>query len=127
MRFYLGCIDPGWLAHPDFEAVSLCVSRNRLMGYAREVRARTRWMLDSSAFTEIERHGRWTVSPRSYARMAARWQREIGRPDAAAIQDLMCEPEMLAKTGLGVVEHQVRTTRSLLELRDLGPGVSIQG
>src|SRR5438132_9501266 len=107
MRFYLGCIDPGWLAHPDFEAVSLCVSRNGLMGYAREVRARTRWMLDSSAFTEIERHGRWTVPPRAYARLAARCQREIGRLDMAAPQDVMCEPQMLERTGLSVVEHQI--------------------
>ncbi len=123
MRFYLGVIDPGWLAHPAFEAVSQCVSRNRLMGYRSELRARTRWMLDSSAFTEIERHGRWTVPPREYARMAARWQREIGRLDTASICDYMCEPQMLEKTGKSVVEHQILTTRSLLELRDLEPDV----
>jgi hypothetical protein len=123
LRFYLGVVDPGWLERPNFETVPLCVSRNRLMGYATEVRARVRWMLDSSAFTEIERHGRWTVSARDYARMAARWQRQIGRLDAAAVQDLMCEPQMLERTGLGVVQHQILTTRSLLELRDLEPGV----
>jgi hypothetical protein len=123
MRFYLGIVDPAWLEDPAFETVPLFVSRNRLLGYAAELRARTRWCLDSSAFTEIGRHGRWTVSPRNYARMAARWQREVGRLDAAAVQDLMCEPEMLDKTGLSVVEHQILTTRSLLELRDLEPGV----
>src|ERR1043165_7782228 len=123
MRFYLGAIDPGWLKEPEFETIPQCVSRNRLMGYKAEVRARTRWMLDSSAFTEIERHGRWTVSPKNYARMAARWQREIGRMDAAAPQDIMCEPEMVKKTGLSVHQHQMLTTRSVLELRDLEPDV----
>src|SRR5690348_4787318 len=93
------------------------------MGLRQQLRARTFWMLDSSAFTEIERHGRWTVSPRDYATMAARWQRDIGRMTAAAIQDLMCEQEMLEKTGLSVVEHQILTTRSLLELRMLEPQV----
>jgi len=31
VRFYLVVIDPGLLAHPDFEEVDLCVSRNRWM------------------------------------------------------------------------------------------------
>src|SRR5947199_217973 len=92
MRFHLGVVDPDWLARPEFEAVSQCVSRNWLMGYRAELRAQTRWMLDSSAFTEIERHGRWTVPPKSYARMAARCQREIGRMDMAAPQDWFCGP-----------------------------------
>src|SRR3954464_1540066 len=112
MRFSMGSIDPGWLARPELDAVPLCVSRNRLMGHVTEIRARTRWICDSSAFSEIERHGRWTVSPRDYARMVARWQGEIGRLDAAAPQDVMCEPQMVEKTGLSVVQHQQVTTRS---------------
>jgi hypothetical protein len=35
----------------------------------------------------------------------------------------MCEPFMLEKTGKSVVEHQILTTRSFLELRDLEPSV----
>lgn len=42
-------------------------------------------------------------------------------PDFAAIQDWMCEPKMLAATGLSIAEHQDRTTRSYLELRELAP------
>lgn len=123
MRFFLGVIDPSWLDRPEFETAPLFVSRNRLMGYRSEIRARTDWILDSSAFTEIERHGRWTVSAKDYASMAARWQRDIGRMRAAAICDYMCEPPMIEKTGMCVVEHQILTTRSLLELRDLEPGL----
>lgn len=123
MRFHLGIIDPALLDDPRYEGVDCFVSRNRLMAHRGEVRARTFWILDSSAFTEIERHGRWTVPPEEYAGMAARWQREIGRMTAAAICDYMCEPEMLEKTGMSVHEHQMLTTRSFLELRDLEPGV----
>src|SRR5262249_14661002 len=123
VRFYLGTTEPGWLERPDFEGVPLFVSRNRLVGYTAEVRARTRWALDSSGFTQIHDHGRWTVPRRQYARLARRCQRGIGRMDFAAIQDWMCEEEMLAKTGKSVPEHQLLTTHSFLELRDLEPEV----
>jgi hypothetical protein len=123
VRFYLGTIDPGWLARPEFEGIDLCVSRNRLAGRIARVRAVTRWVLDSGAFTEISRHGRWTVPPRQYAQEARRWRDEVGRMDWAAIQDWMCEPDMLKKTGLSVAEHQRRTTRSYLELRDIDPSM----
>ena len=33
----------------------------------------------------------------------------------------MCEPFMLAKTGLTVVEHQLRTVQNFMELRGLAP------
>ena len=33
----------------------------------------------------------------------------------------MCEPFMLAKTGLTVAEHQARTVANYLELRSLAP------
>src|SRR5262245_58227423 len=123
MRFYLGAIDPGWLERDDFEGVDLFVSRNRLARHTAEFRAKTRWVLDSGAFTEISRHGRWTVSPREYARDARRWMQQIGRMDWAAIQDWMTEPDMLKKTGKTVAEHQRLTTRSYLELRDIEPSV----
>lgn len=123
MRFYLGTVDPGWLQEPAFETVPLFVSRNRLVGYTAELRARTRWALDSGAFTEISRHGRWTVPAAQYAREAKRWQTQIGRMDWASIQDYMVEPEMLKKTGKSVVEHQQLTTRSYLELMMIDPSI----
>lgn len=44
-------------------------------------------------------------------------------PDFAAIQDWMCEPFMLAKTGRSLEEHQSFTILSLLELRELAPEI----
>lgn len=123
MLFYLGTVDPGWLQDPAFETVPLFVSRNRLLGHTAEIRARTRWCLDSGAFTQIATHGKWTVPARQYAKEAKRWQTEIGRMDWSAIQDWMCEPDMLKKTGKSVVEHQQLTTRSYLELMQIDPTV----
>src|SRR5690606_3699977 len=79
------------------------------------------WALDSGGFTELAMHGRWTVSAAQYAAEARRFRDEIGRMEWAAPQDWMCEPWMLARTGLSVAEHQRRTVDNLLELRALAP------
>lgn len=118
MRFYLGTHQPHWLATSD---VPLFVSRRRLAGRRSLPRARVPWALDSGGFTELAMHGRWTVSAAQYAAEARRFRDEIGRMEWAAPQDWMCEPWMLARTGLSVAEHQRRTVDNLLELRALAP------
>ncbi len=45
-----------------------------------------------------------------------RYDREIGQLQFAAPQDYMCEPEMLQRTGMKIVEHQTRTVANYLEL-----------
>jgi hypothetical protein len=52
-----------------------------------------------------------------------RYQEEIGQLAWAAPQDWMCEPHLVAATGLGVAEHQRRTVTNYLTLRDLAPGL----
>lgn len=47
----------------------------------------------------------------------------IGRLEWAAIQDWMCEPSILGRTGRTIKQHQALTVRSLLTLRDLAPEV----
>jgi len=42
----------------------------------------------------------------------------------AAIQDWMCEPWILQKTGLSVAAHQALSVASLLELRDRAPEIA---
>jgi hypothetical protein len=56
-----------------------------------------------------------------YAEAADRYSGQLGRLDFAAPQDWMCEPAILARTGLSVLEHQERTVASYLELRALAP------
>jgi hypothetical protein len=77
--------------------------------------------LDSGAFSEISRHGRWTVTAAGYVTHVRRYRDEIGRLAWASPQDWMCEPHILAVTGLSVREHQERTVANVVELRSLAP------
>jgi len=77
--------------------------------------------LDSGGFTELRLHGGWCTPPAEYVVPVRRYRGEIGRLEWAAPQDWMCEPFMLAKTGLTVAEHQLRTVQNFMELRGLAP------
>ena len=116
--FYLGVHEPAWLARLG---IPLMVSHRRLVGRRRLPRATGRWALDSGGFTELSLHGRWQTTPIAYAHAASRYASHIGNLTWAAPQDWMCEPAMLARTGLTVAEHQARTVANYLELRALAP------
>ena len=118
--FYTGTHQPQWLG---VWRVPLFVSRRRLVKYVNLPRAVAPWALDSGGFTEIAKYGRWETSPRDYVREVRRFQKGVGHMTWAAPQDWMCEPAMLEKTGLTVAEHQRRTTRSYLDLREAAPDV----
>jgi hypothetical protein len=79
--------------------------------------------LDSGGFNHLLREGRWTVSPREYAEHAQRIMLETGKMKWAAIQDWVCAPSVLAKTGKTVLEHQQLTLESYFELKRLAPRV----
>ena len=61
--------------------------------------------MDSGAFSTIARHGGYPRPVHEYAGHIKRW-RNNGNLLAAVAQDYMCEPQMLAKTGLTVADHQ---------------------
>lgn len=117
---YLGTHHPHWLRLAN---VPLFVSRRALARYKELPRARTRWALDSGAFTEIKDHGQWTITPRDYANEVRNISDSVGRMDWASIQDWMCEPGMIKKTGLSILEHQTRTVHSYLDLCSIAPDV----
>ncbi|HEY2957670.1 MAG TPA: hypothetical protein VGM21_05615, partial [Actinomycetota bacterium] len=118
--FYLGTHQPAWLARVD---VPLMVSHRTLSGRGRLPRARCRWALDSGGFTELSLFGRWQTSPAAYADAVARYAEEIGALAWASPQDWMCEPAMLARTGLSVAEHRAATVDNYCTLRQLAPGL----
>ncbi len=122
MRFFLGTHHPDWLGKLE---VSLFVSDRRLRKCKRLPRALRPWGCDSSGFSEVSMHGRWTIGPKEYVARLRRYQEEIGLLDFAAPQDWMCEPPILRKTGLSVEEHQRRTLENYLELRSLAPELPI--
>jgi hypothetical protein len=68
-------------------------------------------------------YGQWTTSPGQYIAEVRRWQAAIGGLAWSSIQDWMCEPVILAKTGLTVEEHQARTTANYFHLMDVAPDV----
>lgn len=120
MRFYLGVHEPAWLSR---STVPLFVSDRRLKRRVSLPVASCDWALDSGGFTEISMHGAWITPPRAYVERVQRYQQEIGRMEFAAIQDWMCEPFMLKRTGLTIQAHQSRTIDSLERLRNLAPEV----
>lgn len=117
-QFWLGTHEPSWLRRVG---VPLFISRRRLADRRTLPRAVCPWALDSGGFTELQIHGRWTLDAKAYVAEVRRYRDEIGNLAWAAPQDWMCEPQMLAKTGLTVADHQRRTVDNLLELRTLAP------
>jgi hypothetical protein len=118
VKFYLGAHHPHWLR---LAGVPLFVSRRSLGRYKTLPRAAAPWALDSGGFTELAMHGEWKTTPSDYVAEVRRYRDEIGSLDFAAPQDWMCEPAMLARTGLRVADHQQRSTNNYLELRALAP------
>jgi len=118
LMFYLGTHQVGWL---NTTTVPLFISDRRLRVYRQLPRASTAWALDSGGFTELATHGSWDhgPSPARYIGHIRRYRDQIGHLAWAAPQDWMCEPWILAKTGLTVTDHQHRTIANYLQLRHL--------
>ena len=104
--------------------VPLFASRRVLTGRKKLPRAAEGWALDSGGFTELNLYGRWETDYLEYIRDVNRFALEIGKLEWAAPMDWMCEPSVLAKTGLTVLEHQKNTVRNYRHLAEyLGDGV----
>lgn len=64
-------------------------------------------IIDSNAFTELERHGEYRHGVEEHAEGLYRLHTQgVVNIAIAVAQDYMCEPFMLAKTGLTIDEHQ---------------------
>lgn len=99
MRFFVG-VHQSCDAH-HFAACMISVNRLRTRKSAFAVGD---WIMDSGAFSELDRFGGYRDEPAVYAAEVKRWAGN-GNLLAAVSQDYMCEPFMLAKTGLTVAEH----------------------
>ncbi len=111
---FLGTHEPSWLRTAG---VPLFISHRRLMRLKRTLPvAIAPFALDSGGFSELSLFGGWKTTPSEYVDAVIRYDREIGQLQFAAPQDYMCEPEMLQRTGMKIVEHQTRTVANYLEL-----------
>lgn len=119
-RFYLGITDPSWIGRSP---APLMVSAEKPKRYWGIRAALNGWALDSGGYTHVLRHGGWTRSADEHAELARYLQDRCAGLEWAAPQDWMCEPHVLAKTGLTIEEHQKRTVANFLELRSIAPDV----
>src|SRR5262249_23946644 len=98
--FFIGCPSPARAAHFERCMVSINTLRKRQSDFTVN-----EWLLDSGAFSELSRFGRYRHSVENYAREVSRWSR-FGSLLAVVSQDWMCEPFILERTGLSIAEHQ---------------------
>ena len=101
-KFYPGLHQPSDARH----FALACISINRLRGRKKPVECAD-VLVDSGAFTELFIHHAYRHSVSVYAIELHRlWTAGVASIAAAVAQDYMCEPFILAKTGLSVAEHQ---------------------
>lgn len=98
--FLLGMHHPSDAGKVRAAFVSVHALRHRKSGFPAR-----RWVMDSGAFRTIELHGGYPEPVETYAAQIKRFSK-VGNLLAAVSQDYMCEPFMLAKTGLTVADHQ---------------------
>ena len=113
MIFFPGIFHPS--AAPRFPRcmVSVNVLRRRVSDFSPGD-----WIMDSGAFTEVARHGGYREGVAAYAEQIARWS-SCGTLVAAVAQDWMCEPFVLARTGMTTADHQRLTIDRYDALRPL--------
>lgn len=97
--FYIGLHQPSNAPH----FAKCMVSVNRLEHRKRDFYP-NEWIMDSGAFTRISQ-GKGHLPVAEYVRQINRWAK-CGNLAAAVSQDYMCEPFILAKTGMTVADHQ---------------------
>jgi hypothetical protein len=148
---YLGVNTVDWLRRPELADVPKCISRNRLAAYRgrRIPLATNRILFDSAGFTELQRHGRWRVTPEQFVAQVRAQVTAMGRDHVAGVapMDWMCEDEIIdggvtkdgtfagTRTHLDphrrrsldemVLLHQELTTDNLVTLRRLAPDLPI--
>jgi hypothetical protein len=102
VRFYVGLHQPADAQHFGLS----CISINRIRGRKKPVEC-PRVLVDSGAFTELNLYSGYRDGVEEYAAELYRLHIQcVIKIEAAVAQDYMCEPFMLAKTGLSVADHQ---------------------
>lgn len=120
IQFFLGTDAVHWLTLTD---VPLMVSQRGLAKRRTLPVPQGRWCLDSGGFTELFLYDEYRTTQEDYVACTRRYLADMGRMEWCAPQDWMCEPFMLAKTGLTLDEHLRRTVRSYVSLVETAPEV----
>ena len=110
MIYYTGTHVLTHLKSLDYGFISVNILRKRKSDFPAN-----KWILDSGAFTELTQYGYYRNTPDEYADRINRWK-DCGTMELAVTQDYMCEPFVLAKTGLTVKKHQEATIERYLAI-----------
>lgn len=112
VKFYPGLHQPADAQHFPLA----CININRLWGRKKPVECND-VVVDSGAFRELFLHGAYRHSVKVYAAEVYRLHTAgVVKIAAAVAQDYMCEPFILAKTGLTIADHQRLTIERYDEL-----------
>ena len=111
-RFYVGLHQPSDARHFERCMVSVNRLRERKSDFVVE-----EWMLDSAAFTELSTHGAYRHTVADYAEQIRRWAR-CGQLVSATAQDYMCEPFILAKTGMVLASGHMHISETWIVLEE---------
>ena len=124
-EFFTGT-DRFWRAHE----VDAMISANALIRvkdgkivYRKDPILADRWMLDSGAFSQIDKWGEFILSPEEYVRLACHFQ-WCGKLACIVTQDYMCEPDVIRKLqdrGIraSVRIHQRKTVERYIRILEL--------
>lgn len=110
-RFYVGLHQPSDAQHFS----RCCIHVGRLETRTKPLGC-DELLLDSQAFMKLKLHGGYPESPDAYAAKVRRIAGLVGSLTAVT-EDYMCEPFMLAQTGLSVIEHQRLTIQRYDRIR----------
>lgn len=124
--FCLGSDRPAWLKDGALfeQGTRFFYSFNTLVNVKEPAPSAYDFDMDSGGFTRLSQDGSWDRWPaKDFVSQVRRISAGYQRLQRVAIQDWMCEPFILKKTGLSVEEHQRRTVDSYLRLRELAPDV----
>lgn len=103
LRFYIGLHRPTLAKHFEACFININILRGRKSDFLVND-----WIMDSGAFTELLRFGRYIHPVAEYANEIERWS-QCGNMEMAVCQDYMCEPLILDRTGLTIQHHQELT------------------
>lgn len=118
MDFYVGLHQPSDAQH--FRRCCIHIAR---LERRRKPLGCDELLLDSQAFMKLKLHGRYPESPEAYARKVERAAQIVERVTAVT-EDYMCEPFVLARTGLTLADHQRLTIERYDAIRDaLDPAI----
>lgn len=127
--FWLGCTETTWLWN-GLARGPLLVTARRLQDRwpkskrgSQPTRATVPVYLDSGAYSELDQRGTWTWTLAEFVAFVRKACTTLGTVRHVGIQDWMCEPWILAKTGLSLEEHQRRTVASYLDLCAAAPEI----